>query len=56
MPFPNDKFVAQRKINAGYPQNLILKGTYPGADNEVPVISYYTHPRALKYHREARVL
>jgi TRAP transporter TAXI family solute receptor len=40
---PDDKIKALQKINAGYLKRAIPKGTYPGVDDEVWTVSYFTH-------------
>jgi len=43
LPFPDDKFQALQKINAGYVKRMIPKGTYAGVDYDTAVVSYFAH-------------
>lgn len=40
---PDDKIEAMRKINVGYIKRIIPAGTYPGFNEEVQTIGYFTH-------------
>ncbi len=43
LSLPDDKIEAMRKINVGYIKRIIPAGTYPGFNEEVQTIGYFTH-------------
>jgi len=40
---PREKIKEMQKLNAGYIQRLIPKGTYQGVDYDVPTFGFFTH-------------
>ncbi|RJQ49421.1 MAG: TAXI family TRAP transporter solute-binding subunit [Desulfobacteraceae bacterium] len=43
LSLPEEKIAAMRKLNAGYIQRMIPKGTYPGVDYDVQGFGFFTH-------------
>lgn len=43
IPIPDDKIKALQKMNAGYIKRIIPAGTYPGLNEDVQTIGYFTH-------------
>ena len=43
LEFPNDKFAALQKINAGYDKRIIKAGSYPKQDKDIQTIGTWTH-------------
>jgi hypothetical protein len=43
LPIPDDKIKALQKMNVGYIKRIIPAGTYPGFNEDVQTIGYFTH-------------
>ena len=43
LPIPDDKIKALQKMNVGYIKRIIPAGTYPGLNEDVQTIGYFTH-------------